>query len=96
MNIDNLAEKIRSKTATIGVMGLGYVGSAFAHLIAEKNFSVIGFDINKEKITKIKDKEIKNLSAETDMSLLKSCDIVIVCVQTPISKNKLHAEFTEK
>lgn len=45
-----LEERIRTKTARLGVVGLGYVGIPLAARFAEEGFQVTGFDINPEKV----------------------------------------------
>ena len=95
-----LIKKIKTKKAIIGVIGLGYVGLPLAILFAKKKFKVFGFDIDKNKIRKIKKKKsyIEKISSK-DISLLNksnycfdnfekinSCDILIICVPTPLSK----------
>ena len=45
----NLKEKITSKTARVGIIGLGYVGLPLAIHFAEAGFFVTGFDIDRQK-----------------------------------------------
>ena len=45
-----LLQKIKSKKAVVGIIGLGYVGLPLALTFAEKGFKVIGFDIDENKI----------------------------------------------
>ena len=95
-----LIKKIKTKKAIIGIIGLGYVGLPLALLFAKKKFKVFGFDIDKNKIRKIRKKKsyIEKISSK-DISLLtksnycfdnfekiNSCDILIICVPTPLSK----------
>ena len=47
--LEDLLEKIRARTATVGVIGLGYVGLPLALLFEESGFSVIGFDVDPKK-----------------------------------------------
>jgi UDP-N-acetyl-D-glucosamine dehydrogenase len=83
------------------VMGLGYVGLPLACLSSRK-FDVIGFDIDEERISKIKsgicplnDSYTNKLFAEADLvvssepSVISGVDIVIVCVPTPIDEKHL-------
>ena len=49
-----LSNKIRKKTAKIGIVGLGYVGLPLALQFAKKNFNVVGFDIDNNKISLLK------------------------------------------
>ncbi|CAN5669047.1 nucleotide sugar dehydrogenase [soil metagenome] len=86
---------------TIGVIGLGYVGLPLALLAEEKGFDVLGVDLSQDKLKKLKnrkpviDDEIANkrltyskIDFSDDFSKLASADIAIVCVPTPVDKNK--------
>src|SRR6056297_2732061 len=100
----NLLEKINQKTARVGVIGLGYVGLPLAVEKAKAGYKVLGFDIQQEKVNKVnsgvnyigdvvpEDLEIlvnkDYLSATTDFSRIKECDVVSICVPTPLDKFK--------
>ncbi len=95
-------QTIKDKQATIGVIGLGYVGLPLAVEFAKAGFNVIGLDYDETKIENIKnqknyikdvhDKEYqdviakKMLKAFSDPKKLNICDIFIVCVPTPLNK----------
>ena len=49
----SLLEKIQSRTATVGIVGLGYVGLPLAVVFAEAGFRVIGIDIDAEKVASL-------------------------------------------
>jgi len=49
----NIKEKITSKTARVGIIGLGYVGLPLAIHFAEAGFFVTGFDIDRQKVEKL-------------------------------------------
>ena len=53
MGLDALRKKIETKTAKLGVIGLGYVGLPVAALFAEKGFSVVGIDLKQTRIEMI-------------------------------------------
>jgi len=85
----------------IGVIGLGYVGLPLALLADEKGFGVVGVDLDKEKIQSLKrreaaidDQRIGQQIKKTkivftdDFSKIKNVDIAIICVPTPVDKNK--------
>ena len=55
--IDNFKENFSKKGKSIAIVGLGYVGLPLALAFAEKNFSVIGIDIDQQKVVKLKNKE---------------------------------------
>lgn len=89
-------EMLENKSTKIGVIGLGYVGLPLA-ISFSKKYNVIGFDINKEKIEKLKagndyTGEIENtdilnndnISYTSDYIDLVTCKVIIVAVPTPI------------
>jgi len=98
-----ITEKIKSRKAAIGVIGLGYVGLPLAIHFVKAGFETIGFDIDPGKVkfleqgkTYIKHinetdvrtlKENNAFKATTDFSLLKKTDCVIVCVPTPLGSH---------
>lgn len=82
----SLLAKINSKKAKIGVIGMGYVGLPLALLLAKKGFSVTGF-VRNEKRKRDFNKVFKGVEAITSPALAKQ-DIIIICVPTPIDKNK--------
>ncbi len=100
----NLIEKIEGKTAKIGVIGLGYVGLPLAIEFTRAGFYVMGFDIDPQKaemleegksyISYIPSEKIKELVEKhsfiptTDFSKLKDVDCIIICVPTPLNKNR--------
>jgi UDP-N-acetyl-D-glucosamine dehydrogenase len=96
-----LKEKILKHEAQIGVIGLGYVGLPLAVEKGKVGFPVIGFDINPARVAKVnaadnyigdvKDDDLKELvekgilTATTDFSRLAECDVIIICVPTPLT-----------
>jgi UDP-N-acetyl-D-glucosamine dehydrogenase len=85
----------------VAVIGLGYVGLPLALLADEKGFEVTGIDLDQDKLTKLKKREsviddeiskkqLKNakITFTDDFSLLKNIDIAVICVPTPVDKNK--------
>lgn len=99
-----LKKMIEEHKAVIGVIGLGYVGLPLAVEKAKVGFSVKGFDINPERVAKVnagenyigdvKDHELQELAgkgairATTDFSELAGCDIIIICVPTPLTATR--------
>jgi len=89
-----------SDIKSIAVVGLGYVGLPLALLADKKGFDVVGLDIDSNKMELLKnkksyiddvsDKEITETKAffTDDFSKIKKIDAVIVCVPTPVDKNK--------
>jgi len=93
--------KFRDKTATIGIVGLGYVGLPLMLRYAETGFKVLGFDIDAEKVDKLNNGEtyIEHITADkiaaarsagfeatTDFSRIGEVEAVILCVPTPLNK----------
>ncbi len=100
----NLREKISKKKAGIGILGLGYVGLPLACEFARAGFKVIGIDIDRKRIKRIKmgrhyiedvgRREVVRLIRKgflkptSDFRALKGLDVVIICVPTPLRKTK--------
>lgn len=63
---DELIAKIESRETVVGVIGLGYVGLPLAREFLKKNFTVLGFDVDEEKVVKICNGEsyIKHIGAD--------------------------------
>jgi len=75
----------------VAILGLGYVGLPLAELLVSSNkYSVIGIDISRAAIARAK-KTIKstNFISSTGFQKIKSADIVVICVPTPIKRNYL-------
>jgi UDP-N-acetyl-D-glucosamine dehydrogenase len=99
-----LTEKIRSREARVGVIGLGYVGLPLAVELARAGFHAVGFDVVEEKVQRVQagDSYVKDvpsamlgevvgsghLVATTDFALLRECDTVDICVPTPLRKTR--------
>jgi UDP-N-acetyl-D-glucosamine dehydrogenase len=99
-----LEEKIRSRTARVGIIGLGYVGLPLAVEFAKAGFSVTGIDVSESKTKSVNSGDSyvgdvssatlaalvdsRNLRATTDFSALQHLDTVNICVPTPLRKTK--------
>ena len=99
-----LEEKIRNKTAKVGVVGLGYVGLPLAVEFAHAGFDVTGIDVTAGKIAELNAgrsyiQDIPNSSVEPyvtanklrgtmDFSAIKDLDTINICVPTPLRKTK--------
>lgn len=96
-----LIDKINTKSANIGIFGLGYVGLPLMLRYIEVGFKVVGFDIDEDKVTKLKDGQsiIKHIASQkivdaarngfeptTDFSRASEVDALILCVPTPLNK----------
>ena len=100
----SLLEKITKRTATVGVVGLGYVGLPLAVLQAKTGYRVVGIDEAAEKVARvnrgenyISDVDVAELqqvvragrlSATQEFGALRECDVVLICVPTPLTRNK--------
>jgi UDP-N-acetyl-D-glucosamine/UDP-N-acetyl-D-galactosamine dehydrogenase len=77
-----------NKKYKVAILGLGYVGHSLFQSIKKKGIKIIGFDISKNKITSLKKKfKYKNIIS-TNHTILQNSNIYLVCVPTPVSKNK--------
>jgi UDP-N-acetyl-D-glucosamine dehydrogenase len=99
---ETLLSKIANRSAQVAVIGLGYVGLPLAITVARSGFVVTGFDIDPQKIVAIDagrsyieavpDAVLSTETAQgrflatTDFGRLAGCDIIIICVPTPLTK----------
>ena len=97
-----LLEKLRSKQALIGIVGLGYVGLPLSLTYAEVGYRVLGFDIDQAKADAINQgisyikhidgervagaKQQQLLEATTDFARAVEADALILCVPTPLNQ----------
>ncbi|GJD55172.1 nucleotide sugar dehydrogenase [Methylobacterium dankookense] len=102
--MDDLARALTARTATLGVIGLGYVGLPLALAAVRAGFSVIGFDINPERVARINAGEpvishldteglraaiaTGRLRASTAMAELSLPDAILICVPTPLTPQR--------
>jgi len=99
-----LKEKLQSKEARLGVIGLGYVGLPLSMEFARAGFRVVGIDTDGEKVRKLMAGEsyIADIPSEwvrealdagsfmatTDFAVLADVDTVDICVPTPLRKTR--------
>ncbi|KQS72358.1 UDP-N-acetyl-D-glucosamine dehydrogenase [Rhizobium sp. Leaf371] len=99
-----LLSRIADRTAHAGVIGLGYVGLPLAIAIARKGFTVTGFDIDPGKIVAIEagrsyieavgdavlaaERDAGRFSATVDFDGLAACDVIVICVPTPLTRHR--------
>lgn len=111
MTTDNLTDtavsllsSIRAQSATVGVIGLGYVGLPLLDAYINSGFRTIGFDVDVSKtdalnngtsyIAHIEDSVIKKwldqgkFEATTDMARLGEADVILICVPTPLTESR--------
>jgi UDP-N-acetyl-D-glucosamine dehydrogenase len=99
-----LAQRIPARQATVGVVGLGYVGLPLAMAFAGGGFPVIGLDVNVEKIDRLRQGhsdvldipsaavsdalQAGTFQPSTQMAALTAADAIIICVPTPTHRNR--------
>ncbi|WP_288142118.1 nucleotide sugar dehydrogenase [Mesorhizobium sp.] len=101
---DRLLNLISTRAAQVGVIGLGYVGLPLAVAIARVGFPVSGFDIEAQKVESLNNGQsyIEAVTSTAlagqvasgrfrgtaDFAELAVCDVIIICVPTPLTKNR--------
>ncbi len=101
---NSLLQKILDRKAVVGVIGLGYVGLPLVIRFAEERFSVLGFDVDQNKvddlnsgrsyIKHIPSSQVEEMRASgrfdatVDFSRLAEADCILICVPTPLSDTK--------
>jgi len=104
VDIAALEAAFRERTATIGVIGMGYVGLPLARTAAEHGFTALGFDIDHAKVEMLNAgrsylrhigdevvarlRDAGRLSATADYARLREVDAIILCVPTPLTKQR--------
>ena len=99
-----LREKIDAHTATVGIIGQGYVGLPLALVVAEKGFPVVGLDVDAEKIEALNAgrsfihyipdsrigavRESGKYEATENFDRLRECDVILICVPTPLTAQR--------
>jgi len=101
--LDELLRKIETRTARVGVIGLGYVGLPLVLLFEEAGFAVTGFDVDQAKVDALTRGEsyIRHIgverirrafrsraSATADFAALAECDAIVICVPTPLGDHR--------
>jgi UDP-N-acetyl-D-glucosamine dehydrogenase len=101
--LGQLKQNIADKSALIGIVGLGYVGLPLSLRFSEAGFKVLGFDIDPDKprqiaagrsyIRHFSDERVQaaaeqGFEATTDFSRAASCDVLILCVPTPLDDHR--------
>lgn len=99
-----LFDKLTSRNARVAVVGLGYVGLPLAVSFAEAGFEVMGVDVDARRvellnrgesdIADVEGERVKALvtkkkfSASSSYSVIERCDAIVICVPTPLRKNR--------
>ncbi|MGH2571259.1 MAG: nucleotide sugar dehydrogenase, partial [bacterium] len=95
-----LLEKLQDRSASVGIIGLGYVGLSLAREFATAQYRVLGVDIDRDKIERLRkgqsyvldvpSEELRRwiesgqLTVSTDCSLVREMDAISICVPTPL------------
>ena len=101
MNDAALERKLRSRSARIAVVGVGYAGLPMAVEFGRAGFACVGLDVDASKVeqvmrgrspvSNVADAEVASLRADrlleasTDPRVLDSADVVVICVPTPLT-----------
>ncbi len=99
-----LRDKLQSKSAVVGVIGLGYVGLPLIDAFQQAGFRTMGFDVDAGKVDKLNRGESyishipspkvrewlvdEKLVATSDMSRMSEADALLICVPTPLSDSR--------
>jgi UDP-N-acetyl-D-glucosamine dehydrogenase len=99
-----LQQKIAAKTARIAIVGLGYVGLPLAQAFGQAGFRVTGYDTQTHKVATLNHGQStvqdvpdavmadlvasQHFVATTNASLLATADVLILCVPTPLTRNR--------
>jgi UDP-N-acetyl-D-glucosamine dehydrogenase len=104
VDVDALIARFRDRSAKIGVIGLGYVGLPLVRTIAERGFSVLGFDLDPVKVERLNAgqsyirhvrsdsiaslRDSGRLAATDEVSRLAQVDAILLCVPTPLTRQR--------
>ena len=102
--VSTLLNAIRSRSARVGVIGIGYVGLPLLLELVQAGFETVGIDIDRERVaalnggksyvTDVTDDEVRaaratgRFEATTDFGVLSRLDTVNICVPTPLLKTR--------
>jgi UDP-N-acetyl-D-glucosamine dehydrogenase len=99
--ITGILDRIKTREARIGIVGMGYVGLPLALLFSEERFAITGFDVDPHKVetlnkggsyivripgTEVEAAQRSGFRATSDYSRIAQMDIVLICVPTPLTE----------
>ena len=100
--VDRLIQRILQKEATVGIIGMGYVGLPLVLRFCEEGFRILGFDVDSKKVETLRKgrsylKSIpssrisqfvrsRHLDVTNDFSRLREPDCILICVPTPLTE----------
>lgn len=101
---EKLHRKVAERTAVVGIIGLGYVGLPLVIRFVETGFTIIGFDIDPEKVNRLNQGrsyirhidgdtvkravDTQRFQATTDFSKTSEADVILLCVPTPLNEHR--------
>ena len=101
---DELMDRLKQKTATVGIVGMGYVGMPLARAMHEAGYRVLGFDVDQSKVDSLLRGEdymqhiggglakmladSDHFDATSDAARLAEADAILLCVPTPLGKHR--------
>jgi UDP-N-acetyl-D-glucosamine dehydrogenase len=102
--VADLTARIADRRASVGIIGLGYVGLPLAQAISGRGFKVLGFDVDDAKVEALNSGRsyIKHIpaaaiaqlvgagrfEASADFARLAEADAILICVPTPLSRHR--------
>ncbi len=102
-NFQQLIRKIQSRDAVIGVIGMGYVGLPLSEAFASARFSVLGFDLDADRLAALNGGESylrhfanarvaamrgQGFMPTANPDLLERADAILICVPTPVTSHR--------
>ena len=99
LELEGWLQRVKHRTARVGIIGLGYVGLPLTLLFSEEKFRVTGFDIDREKVDSlnrgvsyihrietdhIRMAQRSGFQATADFREIAAMDAVLICVPTPL------------
>src|SRR4051794_8878538 len=102
LSTSGFEDRIASRSARVGIVGLGYAGLPLAMAFADAGFEVVGLDLNEDRVRAVSDGRSYlvdvpperyaavegRLTATTDYAAVASLDALTICVPTPLSKTR--------
>jgi UDP-N-acetyl-D-glucosamine dehydrogenase len=104
LDVESLIGRFAGRTASVGIIGLGYVGLPLADAICRRGFRVIGFDIDPAKVETLRagrsyiqhvgESAVAAMLAESrfeptsDFARLPEVDAILICVPTPLTRHR--------
>lgn len=103
-HLESLQQLIETKQATIGIIGLGYVGLPLAKAFIDAGFYALGYDVDQHKVDQLNEGESyighipsswlttwiaeKQFAATADPAALAEADVILMCVPTPLTDTR--------